>query len=331
MKRTEYVNALNNMAMTRDMESRILKRSIAHLHGLEDAASMEDSSNPAKTRGARRLVPILLVVLLVVLAGTTVFASRVLTGDWLGLILGTEGGIHLKELATNPGESIVCGDVRVTMESVLGDGTAFYMLLDIDTVSGAPLSEDPLASMDDDSKSNLVLPFDIQADNPSALSGVMSFHRVDDGSDPTHARLIMSASLSDARRIPRWVRFTFTSIDGCYPAGDQVEYRRIASGSWSFLFAGRTKTQTVTSCIAGDVLVRVTPLSFTLTATTTEPFFRDFKELRAELVDGSTVPLYETYGGGDGVIWSYYGLFGNVLDPTRVVAFLYDGERYELK
>ena len=331
MKRTEYVNTLNNIKMTRDMESRILERSIAHLHELEDAASMKGSPNPAKDRRVRRLVPILLVILLVVLTGTTVLASRFLTGDWLGLILGTEGGIHLKELAAKPGESIVCGDVRVTMESVLGDGRAYYMLLDIDSVSGAPLSKDPFAPKTDDWKSSILLPPDITTDNPAFPSGVMTFHQIDDGSDPTHARLIMSMDLSIHERAPRWVRVTFKSIDGCYQVGNQIETRRIADGTWSFLFAGRMKTPTVKGWIDGDIEVQVTPLSFRLTAKRSDPFFRDFKKLEVELSDGRIVPMFETYGGGDGASWSYYGLFGSVLDPTRVVAFLYDGERYELK
>lgn len=135
---------------------------------------------------------------------------------WPILIVATkqiDSPVDLQELLSEPGESIVCGDYRITLQSAVGDGTAYYVLLDVDTVSGALLYDYPLSSISDKLPSNIYLDYSVhpQMDHfwnriwGYSFGGGMTDYRVDDGSDPRRASIIIVANYQYTGRAPKWI------------------------------------------------------------------------------------------------------------------------------
>ncbi|MDD4744925.1 MAG: hypothetical protein PHN53_10010, partial [Eubacteriales bacterium] len=110
-----------------------------------------------RPRRRTRLVLAIVLGALLGLLGTTALAARAVTGDWLGFLVKPGFPADLAELVAEPGTQVVCGDYRVTLQSAVGDGTAYYVLVDIDTVSGQPLTADPLRPLASNLPANIQL------------------------------------------------------------------------------------------------------------------------------------------------------------------------------
>jgi hypothetical protein len=280
-----------------------------------------------------KLVPAIILIVFIVLISATALAAKVTTGDWLGFLIQMDNPVDLKELLSEPGESIVCGDYRITLQSAVGDGTAYYILLDVDTVSGAPLYDYPLRPLTESLPPDIYLNYMINPDLKSFGCASTPF-RVDDEADPAKATFIIRAELSYSGRAPKWIEFNIISINGIMQTGDAPDHMIIAEGSWKFVISGKTDTKAVAYRF-GDAKVRITPLSLSIKARSA-PFDLDPRSgIQIEMDDGSLViiPHIGTSSGFDGFLthWEMTAVFNSSIDPMRVVAIHTEDERIVLK
>ncbi|MDW7658938.1 MAG: hypothetical protein SCM11_17355 [Bacillota bacterium] len=286
-----------------------------------------------QSRKRFKLVPATMLIVFIVLISATALAAKVTTGDWLGFLIQMDNPVDLEELLSEPGESIVCGDHRITLQSAVGDGTAYYILLDVDTVSGAPLYDYPLRQLSETMPSNIHLIYLINADLDGFGIGA-THYRVDDGNDPSKATMIIRAELSYSGKAPKWIEFNILSINGIIQAEEAPDQRNIAEGSWRFVISGKTDTKAVTYRIS-DAKVRITPLSLSIRARSA-PFDLDPRSgIQVEMDDGSlmAIPHIGIRTGFDGFFtdWEMTAIFNSIIDPMRVVAIHTENERIAFK
>jgi len=278
-------------------------------------------------RRTRLFLAIVLGVLLGLL-GTTVLAARAVTGDWLGFLVKPGFPADLAELVAEPGTQVVWGDYRITLQSAVGDGTAYYVLVDIDTVSGQPLTVDPLHPLSSSLPANIQLDMRIDTDSPDFSSGWTEY-RIDDQTDPARATLIIRASLHSSGRRPSWIKLDIRRILAVVPDPPAAKQVSLAEGTWSFVISGRSGPQQVTVRKKG-MTVKVTPLSLLITARLMP--FDEIGPLQLELSDGRLIDLSligtgSSYDGFLGTHWYLSALFEEQIDPGQVVCLIVAGER----
>lgn len=278
----------------------------------------------------RKLVPVIVLVTLVVILSTTAIAAKVMTGNWLGLLIDTNSPFNLNELVSKPGESIVCDDYRITLQSAVGDNTAYYILLDVDRVSGAPIYDFQLHPITERLPSNIYLSYDIRAKLDGFGCGATAY-RVDDGSDPLKAKIIIRMAMNYIGKAPKRIELNITSINGIIKNGDSMDIRKIADGSWKFVISGQTNTTNVEYTF-DDTKVDITPLSISMTVKIAQldPQVR----FKLEMDDGSIIDIPHIGTWTDTSLFDkklITALFNKVIDPTRVKAIIIEGERIALQ
>ena len=281
-----------------------------------------------RPRRRTRLVLAIVLGTLLGLLGTTALAARAVTGDWLGFLVKPGFPADLAELVAEPGTQVGCGDYRVTLQSAVGDGTAYYVLGDIDTVSAQPLTADPLQPLASNLPANIQLDMRIDSDSPD-FSGGWTAYRIDDQTDPARATLIIRASLHSSGRRPSWIMLDIRRILAVVldpPAAKQVS---LAEGTWSFVISGRSDPQQVTVRTKG-MTIKVTPLSLLITARSAP--FSEMSPLQLERSDGRLIDLrlIGTGSAYDGFLvthWHLSALFEEQIDPGQGVALIVAGER----
>ena len=234
----------------------------------------------------------------------------------------------LAELVAEPGTQVVWDDYRITLQSAVGDGTAYYVLVDIDTVSGQPLTVDPLHPLSSSLPANIQLDMRIDTDSPDFSSGWTEY-RIDDQTDPARATLIIRASLHSSGRRPSWIKLDIRRILAVVPDPPAAKQVSLAEGTWSFVISGRSGPQQVTVKKKG-MTVKVTPLSLLITARLMP--FDEIGPLQLELSDGRLIDLSligtgSSYDGFLGTHWYLSALFEEQIDPGQVVSLIVAGER----
>ena len=286
-----------------------------------------------QTRRRSKLVPVVVLVVLIMMLSVTALAAKVITGEWLGFLIHVDSPVDLQELLSEPGESIVCGDYRITLQSAVGDDTAYYVLLDVDTVSGAALYDYPLSPISDTLPSNINLVYLINADLNGFGCGSTAY-RVDDEKDPTKATIIIRTEFNYSGKAPKWIEFNILSINGIKQTVDDHDSQNIAEGGWKFVIAGKTDTEAVTYK-TNNSEVRITPLSLSLKASSAPFSLNPRSGIQVEMDDGSKIdiPHISTSTSSDGFTeeWQMSAVFNTTIEPDHVVAIIFEDERITLK
>jgi hypothetical protein len=166
-----------------------------------------------------------------------------------------------------------------------------------------------------------------------SFGGGMTDYRVDDGSDPRRASIIITANLQYTGKAPKWIEINITSVSGIIQNRDASDQQKIADGSWKFVISGQNDTKAVIYKINNSE-VRITPLSLSLKASSA-PFDLDPKtEIQIELLDGNIIkfPHFSLSYGSNGLSsnWQMTALFDRTIDPLNVSAILIADNRIEL-
>jgi hypothetical protein len=299
---------------------------------------IEKTIELAQRRNKRhKLAPAAILVALILVLSGTALAAKVTTGDWLGFVINTDKTVDFQELVTNPGESIVCGDYRITLRSAVGDDSTYFILYDLDTVSGKPLIGEDLTPMtiSDSLPADIYLNHFINTsyDDLGGWGVASSVIRIDDGSNPAKASFIQCLQFSNSGQAPEWIKLSVKSIDAIINDNNEQQTVILAEGDWQIVISGQTNTDRVEYRI-GDSIIRVTPLSISIYSNTAQMEMNS--GIKLEMDNGSTMSISEVSdlsGFEDRIItdWQMTAVFSSVIDPEQVVAIFIDGERISLK
>ncbi len=288
-----------------------------------------------QTRRRSKLVPVVVLVVFIVMLSVTALAAKVITGEWLGFVINTDKTVDFQELVTNPGESIVCGDYRITLRSAVGDNSTYYILFDIDTVSGKPLISEDLSPMpiSDSLPANIYLNHFIHTSLDYGWGVASSVIRIDDESDPAKASFIQCLQFTNSGEVPKWIELSVKSIDAIIKDDDEQKNVILAEGDWQIVISGQTDTNHVEYNI-DDSKIRITPLSLSIYSNTA--LMERNSGIKLEMDDGSTMSISEVSAetsieGSVITDWQMTAVFSSVIDPEQVVAIIIDGERISLK
>lgn len=297
---------------------------------------IEKTVELAQRRNKRhKLAPAAILIALILILSSTALAAKVTTGDWLGFVINTDKTVDFQELVTNPGESVVCGDYRITLRSAVGDDSTYFILFDLDTVSGKPLIGEDLSPMpiSDSLPADIYLNHSIKTSLDYEWGVASSVIRIDDGSDPAKASFIQCLQFSNSGQVPKWIELSVKSIDAIINDDNERKNVILAEGDWPIVISGQTNTVNVEYRI-GDSKIRISPLSISIYSNTAQ--MKMNSGIQLEMDDGSIMNVSEAsvLESMDGIFitdWQMTAVFSSIIDPEQVVAIIIDGERISLK
>ena len=293
----------------------------------EDRVARAISPRP---RMAARRMALILCAVLVLTCGASL-ASGV-AGQWLDAVVSLNGAEVPAGNFQEIGITAEDAGVRMTLESVAGDGVHTYFLLNVEALEGQDLSNtDPQSiPMEDSLYVHEVMSF--------SGSGGYGFRpiRLDDGSDPARAQLCLKYDFGTNRwgdkltlKITGLNRGVYTGADGerCF------EHEPVAGGEWSFTFRLSRSLDGVHYAMEEyDFDISVSPLGLAVDGIGCRKLGEEGVLL---LKDGSKIEL-TGYGYSSGsrnhevyremASWE----FTQLIDPGQAAALILGGREYPL-
>lgn len=284
-----------------------------------------------RPKGVRRNAAIVLCAVLILTCATALASGA--AGQWLEAIISLNGR-ELPEANLQKINRICEGDgLRVTLDSVAGDGIHTYFLIDIEALDGQDLSNtDPETIPMEDS-----LFLDFLLEFPSSGGYGARTLRIDDGSDPARAQLVLKADFGVPRNGSR-IYLTFQTLSrGYWRTGENGKeiyaLEPVAEGEWTFsVLLDRNLDGVHYRIPEYDFDISISPLGLSINGVGCGRFGNSAYLL---MNDGSTVDLIgRGYSSGkrNGVTYrelvSYE--FGKVISPDRAVKLVADGNEFDL-
>lgn len=314
MDKSKYKRAFDSVHAPEDMERRVLNAV---------------SGRPGRFN--RRMALILCAILL--LSCTAALAAGT-AGQWLETIISLNGRALPDSSLQKINQTCEDGGLRMTLNSVAGDGVHTYFLMDVEALSGQNLSNtapDSIPMTDS-------LYTDFLVELPSSGGYGARTLRIDDGSDPSRAQLVLKVDFGEPRNgdqmtltiseVNRWIRSTDEN-------GKQVfSLEPVAEGEWIFSFRLNRNLDGVHYRISDyDFDITISPLGLAVNGVGSNRMFGTDAYLLME--DGSKVELVgfgSSRNARNSIVYhelvSYE--FTALIDADRAAALVYSGNEYPL-
>ncbi len=314
MDKSKYKRAFDSVHAPEDMERRVLNAV---------------SGRPGRFN--RRMALILCAILL--LSCTAALAAGT-AGQWLETIISLNGRALPESNLQKISRTCEDDSLRLTLDSVASDGVHTYFLMNVESLNGQDLSNtDPSSIPTEDS-----LYTDFLLELPSSGGYSARTLRIDDGSDPSRAQLVLKVDFGVPRNGDR-MTLTFSEVSRGIRSTDKNEnqtfsHEPVAEGEWSFSFRLNRNLDGVHYRIPDyDFDVSISPLGMAINGVGSSRMFGTDAYLLLE--DGSKVELVG-YGSSRGernfVVYrelvSYE--FTALIDAGRAAALVYSGNEYPL-
>lgn len=313
MDKTKYKRAFDSVFAPDNTESRVL------------------SALSRRPKGVRRNAALVLCAVLILTCSAALAAGT--AGQWLESIISLNG----RELPDSSLQKInqICedGGLRMTLNSVAGDGVHTYFLMDVEALSGQNLSNtDPSSIPMEDS---LYLDFDLSL--PSSGGYGARTLRIDDGSDPSRAQLVLKVDFGEPRNGDR-ICLTVECLKRGFWTTDEkgireFELEPLAEGEWIFSFRLNRNLDGVHYTFPDhDFDISISPLGLAINGVGSGRFGGECSLL---MQDGSQVKLTgygHSAGARNSIIYrelvSYE--FTELIDPSQAAALVFGGAEYPL-
>lgn len=313
MDKTKYKRAFDSVFAPDDTETRVL------------------SALSRRPKGIRRNTALVLCAVLILTCSAALAAGG--AGQWLEAIISLNG----RELPDSSLQIInrTCedGGLRMTLNSVAGDGVHTYFLMDVEALSGQNLSNTAPDSipMEDSLYTDFLLEL------PSSGGYGARTLRIDDGSDPARAQLVLKVDFGEPRNGDR-MTLTISEVSRWIRSADEngnlsFSLESFAEGEWKFSFRLNRNLDGVHYRIPDyDFDITVSPLGLAVNGVGSGRFGGECFLL---MQDGSQVELT---GGGrsasrrNGMVYqeliSYE--FTELIDPSQASALVFGRTEYPL-
>jgi len=313
MDKTKYKRAFDSVLAPVDTQARVL------------------SALSRRPKGVRRNAALVLCAVLILTCSAALAAGG--AGQWLEAIISLNGRTLPDSSLQTINQTCENGGLRMTLNSVAGDGVHTYFLMDVEALDGQDLSNtDPETIPMEDS-----LYTDFMLELPSSGGYGARTLRIDDGSNPSRAQLVLKVDFGEPRNgdrmtltiseVNRWIQSTDEN-------GEQVfSHEPVAEGEWIFSFRLNRNLDGVHYTFPDyDFDITVSPLGLAVNGVGSGRFGGECFLL---MQDGSQVELT---GGGrsagkrNGVVYreliSYE--FTELIDPSQASALVFGGTEYPL-
>ncbi len=313
MDKTKYKRAFDSVFAPDDTEARVL------------------STVSRRRKGSPRRLTLILCAVLILTCSAALAAGG--AGQWLEAIISLNG----RELPDSSLQIInrTCedGGLRMTLNSVAGDGVHTYFLMDVEALDGQNLSNTAPDSipMEDSLYTDFLLEL------PSSGGYGARTLRIDDGSDPARAQLVLKVDFGEPRNGDR-MTLTISEVSRWIRSADEngnqsFSLEPFAEGEWKFSFRLNRNLDGVHYRIPDyDFDITVSPLGLAVNGVGSGRFGGECFLL---MQDGSQVELT---GGGrsasrrNGVVYreliSYE--FTELIDPSQASALVFGRTEYPL-
>ena len=307
------------------------RRAFDSVYAPEDTEARVLSSLPRRPKAASRRFALALCAVLILTCSAALASGA--AGDWLSAVIQFNG----RSLPENNLQKInrTCeGDgLRVTLDSVASDGVHTYFLMDIEALNGQDLSntDSETIPMED----SLFLDFLLEL--PSSGGYSTRTLRIDDGSDPARAQLVLQVDFGVPRNGSR-IYLTFQTLSrGFWKTGENGQpvyaFEPIAEGEWTFSLRLNRNLDGVHYQIPDyDFDISISPLGMSINGVGSRMFGSEAYLL---MEDGSKTELVGhglSVGRRNGVVYreqvSYE--FTSLIDADRAAALVYAGREYPL-
>ncbi len=313
MDKTKYKRAFDSVFAPEDTQARVL------------------SALSRRPKAIRRNAALVLCAVLILTCSAALAAGGV--GQWLEAIISLNGRALPDSSLQKINRTYEDGGLRMTLDSVAGDGVHTYFLMEIEALNGQNLSNTAPDSipMEDSLYTDFLLEL------PSSGGYGARTLRIDDGSDPARAQLVLKVDFGEPRNgdrmtltiseVSRWIRSTDEN-------GEQsFSLEPFAEGEWIFSFRLNRNLDGVHYIFPGhDFDITISPLGLAVNGVGSGRFGGECFLL---MQDGSQVELT---GGGrsagqrNGVVYheliSYE--FTELIDPSQASALVFGRTEYPL-
>ena len=307
------------------------KRAFDSLLAPENAqARVLEAISPRPRKLVRRMA-FILCALLILSCGAALATGA--AGQWLDAIIQLNGGSIPEGNLQKINRTAEGDGLRMTLDSVASDGVHTYFLLNIEALEGQSLSNSAPETIP--MEDSLFLDFDLQL--PSSGGYSARTLRIDDGSDPSRAQLILKFDFGVPRNGSR-ITLTIEEVGvGIWTTGENGNQvftsSPVAAGAWSFsVRLNRNLDGVHYTTPEYDFDISVSPLGMAIDGVGSRRFGREAYLL---MKDGSQIELVgHGYSSGErnGEIWrelvSYE--FMELIDPSEASALVADGIEYPL-
>lgn len=314
MDKSKYKRAFDSVHAPEDMERRVLNAV---------------SGRPGRFN--RRMALILCAILL--LSCTAALAAGT-AGQWLETIVSLNGRALPESNLQKISRTCEDDSLRLTLDSVASDGVHTYFLMNVESLNGQDLSNtDPTSIPMEDS---LFLDFILHL--PSSGGYSARTLRIDDGSDPFRAQLVLKVDFGVPRNGSRIELTAGTLSRGYWTTGESGKqvyaHEPVAEGEWSFSFRLNANLDGVHYKIPDyDFDISISPLGMAINGVGSNRLFGTDAYLLMD--DGSKVELVG-YGSSRGArnrivyreLVSYE--FTALIDADHAAALVYSGNEYPL-
>lgn len=313
------------------MDKSKYRRAFDSVYAPEDTEARVLSSLPRRPKSTPRRLALVLCAVLILTCSAALASGT--AGQWLEAIISLNGRALPENNLQKISRSCEGDGLRVTLDSVASDGIHTYFLLDIEALAGQDLSNtDPSSIPMEDS-----LSLDFLLELPSSGGYGARTLRIDDGSDPSRAQLVLNVDFGVPRNGSR-IYLTIESLTrGFWTANEdgtqRFEQEPVAEGEWTFSIRMNRNLDGVHYQIPDyDFDISISPLGMSINGVGSR-IFAGATSLLME--DGSTVELLRGgYSSGERNGKTYHELvsyeFAGLIDADRAAALVCDGREYPL-
>ena len=312
------------------MDKAKYRRAFDSVFAPEDAEARVLSAVSRRPKVVRKAALILCAAL--ILACSAALAA-VTAGDWLNAIVPLNGRAVPEGNLQKIGRTAESDGLRLTLDSLASDGVHTYFLLDVEALDGQDLSNTAPETIP--MEDSLYLDFLLEL--PSSGGYSARTLRIDDGSDPSHAQLVLKVDFGVPRNGARIYLTAETLSRGRWTTGEsgkqKYELEPVAEGEWTFSVRLNGNLDGVHYRIPDyDFDIRISPLGMAINGVGSRVFGSEAYLL---MEDGSRVELVghgSSRGERNGEVYrelvSYE--FTGLIDADRAAALVYAGNEYPL-
>ena len=315
------------------MDKSKYRRAFDSVFAPEDAENRVLDSVTRRPKVVRKAALILCAALILTCSAALAAGTA---GQWLEAIISMNGRAIPEGNLQKIGRTAEGDGLRITLDSLASDGVHTYFLLDVEALDGQDLSNtDPETIPMEDS-----LYLDFLLELPSSGGYSARTLRIDDGSDPSRAQLVLKVDFGAPRNGTR-IYLTAEALSlGRWTTGESgkqiYELEPVAEGEWTFSVRLNRNLDGVHYRIPDsdyDLDISISPMGMYINGVGSNRMFGTNAYLLME--DGSKVELVGhgcSQSKRNGVVYrelvSYE--FTGLIDADRAAALIYAGNEYPL-
>lgn len=317
---------------------------------MNQAARKDPSKMHSKRFHYRFASSFLVFALVLAIGGGAAMASKVMTGEWLGLFVNTQNEPSLAdEMRTNINQSVRLDQYKLTLDSAYSDDFTTKCYFILETLDGAPLLSSEMKSKGY-SNDDIVVAIDVVT--PGNKNTILFPATIVENSSENQIGIVVSGVIdqfSDVGNATSQVMLYVSQINA-YSKSDPTQYITLFESNKSdetpdFNFEitkNYSSTQYILdnefeleispmsmSIVKGDAAVKDTSYSMSMT-------FDDSINVTITLNDGSIIEMTKILRTeavaetGETCIW-YTAAFSMVVDPDNVKSVMFSGTNYNIK